>query len=62
MLVKWVHCPKCHHKLMKVDTEHDCWFEVKCHSCKYIVFVNVKESKIKAKARLYEGRQEENAD
>ena len=43
---KWIHCPKCGHKLMKVlGTTSNTFVEIKCSSCKAITLIDIKEGK-----------------
>lgn len=41
---KWIRCPKCGHKLMKVlGTTSNTLIEIKCSSCKAIVKVKIEK-------------------
>ena len=41
---KWVRCPKCGHKLMRVlDIKSNTLIEIKCSSCKAIVKMNIEK-------------------
>lgn len=45
---KWIRCPKCGHKLMKVlGTTSNTFVEIKCSSCKAIVNVKIEKEEQK---------------
>lgn len=48
---KWANCPKCGHKLFmfkELDRGQNIALEVKCHSCKSIIRVEVKDGWMEA--------------
>lgn len=48
---KWANCPKCGHKLFmfkELDRGQNIALEVKCHSCKSIIKVEVKDGWMEA--------------
>ena len=62
-MLEWVTCPSCGHKLFKVDGYGIpsgwgcvCYIEVKCHSCKEIILVNVDHNSYCRKVYKREGR------
>ena len=57
-MMEWVTCPSCGHKLFKVDGGSACFIEVKCHSCKQIVAVNIDRSSTITRIRKREGRKQ----
>lgn len=65
----WVTCPSCGHKLFRVDGSNimdgwgsACFIEIKCHSCKQLIFVNVDRHSHTKKVYKREGRKINNVD